>query len=111
MACFVVPATVGIVTTFLRKRFPERWHINWLNTMIFGAVVAFGVEHYLNREIVPWPPFLTAMSSPAATGAMLAEMVTVGIPITLALVLVWVVMVVVYEKVIAARTAPASGTS
>ncbi|MDD5340811.1 MAG: hypothetical protein PHV13_06260 [Candidatus ainarchaeum sp.] len=106
MGCFVVPAIVGIVTTFLRKRFPERWHINWLNTMIFGAVVAFGVEHYMNKEIVPWPPFLTAMSSPAAAATMLAEMVTVGIPMAIALVLVWVAMVVVYEKVIATRTAP-----
>jgi hypothetical protein len=79
--------------------------------MIFGAVVAFATEHYINGEIVPWPPFLTAMSSPAATATMLAEMISIGIPMTLALVFTWVVMVIVYEKVIAARTAPASGAS
>ena len=107
MACFVVPAAVGMVTTLLGKRFPKQWHIGWLNTMIFGAVVAFGVEHYINREIVPWPPFLTAMSSPAATAAMVTEMVTVGIPMTLALVFAWVAMVVFYEKVMAARAVPA----
>ncbi|MFH0737316.1 MAG: hypothetical protein V1827_01560 [Candidatus Micrarchaeota archaeon] len=106
MACFIAPATVGIATTVLRKRFPERWHIGWLNTMIAGTVVSFGVEHYINGEIVPWPPFLTAMSSPAGTATMLAEMMSVGIPMTLALVSVWAVMVVVYEKAIAARPEP-----
>jgi len=110
MACFIVPATVGAVTTVLRNRFPERWHIGWLNTMISGAVVAFAVEHYINGEIVPWPPFLTAMGSPAGTATMLAEMMAVGIPMTLALILVWAVMVVVYEKAIAARPAPIRAT-
>jgi hypothetical protein len=106
MACFIVPTTVGIVTTALRKRFPEQWHINWLNTMILGSSVAFAVEHYMNGEIVPWPPFLTAMSSPAATATMLNEMAMVGIPMTLALILTWVVMVVVYETVFAVKTSP-----
>jgi succinate dehydrogenase/fumarate reductase cytochrome b subunit len=106
MACFIVPTTVGIVTTALRKRFPEQWHIDWLNTMILGCSVAFGVEHYMNGEIVPWPPFLTAMSSPATSATMFAEMAAVGIPITLALILAWIVMVVVYEKVIAVKTTP-----
>ena len=106
MACFIVPATVGVATTVLRKRFPERWHIGWLNIMIFGTTVAFAAEHYINGEIVPWPPFLTAMGSPAGTAAMLAEMATVGMPMTLALIAAWVVMVVAYEKLIAAKRAP-----
>ena len=106
MACFVVPTTVGIATTVLRKKFPEQWHIDWLNTMILGATVAFSVEHYINGEIVPWPPFLTAMSSPASAATMFAEMISVGIPMTLALILVWVVMAVVYEKAVAGKTAP-----
>jgi len=102
-----VPATVGVVTTVLRKRFPERWHIDWLNIMIFGTTVAFAVEHYINGEIVPWPPFLTAVNGPADIAAMLAEMAAVGIPMTLALITAWIVMVVAYEKLVAARTAPA----
>jgi hypothetical protein len=113
MGCFIVPAAVGIATTALRKRFPEQWHINWLNTMILGCSVAFAVEHYINGEIVPWPPFLTAMNSPAATATMLTEMATVGIPMTLALIMTWVVMVVFYEKVIVGKgfrpLAPAIG--
>jgi len=102
MACFLVPTTVGIVTTIFRKKFPKTWHINWLNTMIWGGAVALAVEHYAHGEIVPYPPFLTAMSSPEDTATMLHEMAAVGIPMTIALILTWIVMVVIYEKIIAA---------
>lgn len=107
MACFLVPTALGVVTTAFRKRFPRRWHINWLNTMIGGGAVALAVEHIAHGEIVPWPPFLTAMSNPADTAVMVNEMIAVGVPMTVALVLVWVGMVVVYEKLIAAGRVPA----
>ena len=108
MACFAAPVLVGIVTTVFRKKFSKHWHINWLNTMIFGGAIALGVEHIAHGEIVPWPPFLTAMSNPADTAAMFGEIIAVGIPMTLALVLVWVMMVVVYEKIMLTTTS-ASG--
>lgn len=104
MACFIAPAALGIVTTVCRKKFPKNWHINWLNTMIFGGTVVLGVEHIITGEIVPWPPFLTAISNPADTLVMLNEIVMIGIPMTIALILVWIVMVVVYEKVMLHRT-------
>ncbi len=110
MACFSAPAALGVVTFVFRKKFPEKWHIGWLNTMIFGGSVALGVEHVAHGEIVPWPPFLTAMTNPADTAAMFGEIAAVGIPMTMALIAVWVVMVVVYEKVILADSAP-SGTA
>jgi hypothetical protein len=106
MACFLVPTAFGVITTALRKKFPEKWHIGWLNIMIFGGAVALAVEHIAHQEIVPWPPFLTAMSSPADTAAMFREMATVGIPMTIALVSVWIVMVVAYEKVVATKKLP-----
>lgn len=101
MACFAAPAALGVVTTLFKKRFPKQWHIEWLNTMIFGGTLALGVEHVAHGEIVPWPPFLTAMSSPADTAAMFGEILSVGIPMALALVFVWVVIVVAYEKLVA----------
>jgi hypothetical protein len=72
--------------------------------MIFGGAIALGVEHVAHGEIVPWPPFLTAMSNPADTTAMFGEMALVGVPMTIALIFVWIVMVVVYEKAILAKT-------
>ena len=111
MACFAAPAALGIVTTVFRKKFPKKWHINWLNTMIFGGAIALGVEHVAHGEIVPWPPFLTAMSNPADAAAMFGEILAVGVPMTIALVFVWVVMVVAYEKFMAIKTAANSTTS
>ena len=98
MACFAVPAAVGILVHSQRKKFPAHWHIGWLTTIIFGGAIGLAVEHIAHGELVPWPPFLTAMSSPADTAAMLHEMAWVGIPMTLALVLAWAVMVAAYHK-------------
>ncbi|MFH1750670.1 MAG: hypothetical protein ABH863_03255 [Candidatus Micrarchaeota archaeon] len=106
MACFIVPATLGIITTAGRKKIPEKLHVGWLNIMIWGGAVGLAVEHIAHQEIVPWFPFLSAMHSAADTSIMLNEMAVVGIPMTLALVATWVGMVVVYEKVIAVKKAP-----
>ncbi|MBU0570315.1 hypothetical protein KKB40_06110 [Patescibacteria group bacterium] len=110
MACFLVATVFGIIMTVFRKKFPRQWHINWLIVMIFGGAIALAVEHIAHQEIVPWLPFLTAMSNPADTAAMLGEMTTVGIPMAVALVVGWIAMVVVYEKVVAIRTTPMSAS-
>ncbi|MEM3399795.1 MAG: hypothetical protein QXP42_03100 [Candidatus Micrarchaeia archaeon] len=107
MACYLVAASVGLMTTLLRKRFPEKWHIDWLNAMVWGSSLALTVEHIAHGEIVPWPPFLTAMASAEDTAVMLNEMATVGIPMTLALIAFWAILVFVYEKIIAAEKMPA----
>lgn len=111
MACFAAPAALGIFTVIFREKVPKKWHINWLNTMIFGGTIALGIEHIAHGEIVPWPPFLTAMSNPADMAAMFSEIFSVGVPMTIALVFVWIVMVVVYEKVIVAGAAPNTSRS
>jgi hypothetical protein len=108
MACFAAPAALGVATFIFRKRFPEKWHIGWLNTMILGSTVALGVDHVVSGEMVPYPPFLTAMASPADAAAMFGEIISVGIPMALALVAVWVAMVFVYEKIIIAGSMPAA---
>ena len=101
MTCFSVPASTAILTTLFRKRFPESWHINWLNTMIWGGSLALAIEHVAHGEIVPWPPFLTAMANPADFAAMLGELVTVGLPMLITIILVWGVLAITYEKVLA----------
>ena len=86
MACFLVAAAVGIFTTVFAKKIPEKYHIEWLNVMIWGGVLALLVEHVWHGEIVPWFPFLTAMGSPDDTAAMLTEMAQIGIPILLTII-------------------------
>ncbi|MCX8175219.1 MAG: hypothetical protein N3E51_03375 [Candidatus Micrarchaeota archaeon] len=98
MACFLVPTIVGIGVHSQRKRFPLWAHVEWLSAMVLGGAVALAVEHYAHGEIVPWPPFLTAMGSPADTAAMLSEMVAVGLPMTAALIVAWGALVYIYNR-------------
>lgn len=94
MACFLVPTAAAIVTTAVSKKIPERYHMNWLNSMLWGGVVMLAVEHVSRGEIVPYPPFLTA-----GLPEVFPEMMRVGIPMTLIIFLIWAVMVVVAARV------------
>ncbi len=94
MACFLVPAGVAIVTTIVGKKAPEKYHLNWLNSMMWGGVAMLAIEHISHREFVPYPPFLTA-----GLPEVLPEMLRVGVPMTLSIFLIWGVMVVVAARV------------
>ena len=90
MACFVVPTAAAIVTTAIGKKVPEKYHMNWLNSMMWGGVVMLAVEHIAHGEVVLYPPFLTAGLS-----EVWPEMMRVGIPMTLSVFLIWGVMVAI----------------
>ncbi|MDR3206663.1 MAG: hypothetical protein LBT41_06210 [Candidatus Methanoplasma sp.] len=98
MACFLVAAALGAVTTVFGKSIPEKYHIGWLNIAIWGSVLALLVEHIWHGEVVPWIPFLTAMNDPGDTSAMLHEMLTIGVPMMLSAVLVWGAAVILYNR-------------
>lgn len=98
MACFIAPMSLGIVSTIFRKRIPENLKIGWLNVMIWGGVIMLAVEHIAHGEIVLYPPFLTAMQTPAEIPVMLQEMATIGGTMTIAIVFIWAVMVAIYNK-------------
>ncbi len=80
IACFIAPAGVAIVTTIVQKvvknkeekltsehgpRVKGKWtqRLRWLNTMLWGGVALLALEHIWHGEVVPWPPFLTAMQT------------------------------------------------
>ena len=67
--------------------------------MLWGGVIMLAVEHIAHREVVPYPPFLTAMQNPADIPVMLHEIATIGGAMTVAIVLVWAAMVLVANKV------------
>lgn len=98
MACFIAPLSLGIVTTIFRKKIPENLKIGWLNIMIFGGAIMLAVEHIAHKEIILYPPFLTAMQTPAEIPVMLQEMAVVGGTMTIAMVSIWAVMVYIYNK-------------
>ena len=90
MACFVVPTAAAIVTTVIGKKVPEKYHLNWLNSMLWGGVAMLAIEHISHGEVVLYPPFLTA-----GFPKVLPEMLRVGVPMTLVIFLIWGVTVVV----------------
>jgi len=103
MACFLVPGAEAIITTVVQKSVgkekADRWKLNWLNTMLWGGVILLAIEHIWHGEVVPWPPFLTAMKNPADIVPMLHEMATVGTAMAVTVTLVWVLMVTVTTTV------------
>lgn len=99
MACFLVPGTEAVVTTIVQKAIGEekarKLKLSWLNTMLWGGVILLAIEHIWHGEVVPWPPFLTAMKNPADVPAMLHEMATVGGAMSIVITLVWIVLVTI----------------
>jgi hypothetical protein len=57
-------------------------------------------------EVVPWFPFLTAMSDPGDTAVMLHEMSTVGVSMAILVTIVWVAMVIVTNSIEKRSAAP-----
>ena len=90
MACFLVPTAAAIVTTAVSKKIPEEYHVNWLNSMLWGGVVMLAVEHITHGEVVPYPPFLAA-----DLREVFPEMMRVGAPMTLVIFSAWMVMITV----------------
>lgn len=86
--------SLAIVIGAIRKKIPATLHINWLIALLGGGVVALALEHIAHGEVVLYPPFLTAMSSPADTAVMLHEMATIGSAMAIVCVVIWAVMVV-----------------
>ncbi len=98
MACFSAPTAVAIVTTACRKKIPEKYHINWLNAMLWGGTAGLALEHVAHGEIVPYFPFLTAMKSAQDTAVMFQEILTVGVGMLVVCLIVWALMVFVAWK-------------
>ncbi len=74
---------------------PEKWsnRLKYLELSLYGGSLLLAGEHLIHGEVTVIPPFLTALSSKEATQEMFVEMGTVGVPMLLAIVLVWIVAV------------------
>ena len=105
MACFLAPMAVAIFTTAFSSKIPTKYQIGWLNMLIWGGVAGLAMEHYAHQEIVPFFPYLSAMSSASGTMVMLNEMVTIGGAMLVACTAVWLVMLY-----ITSRTSAETGT-
>ncbi len=117
MACFLVSGGEAIVVTAVRAAVKKSeikkgivdengnqltdpaehgvcWtrKLSWLMNMLWGGALLLAVEHIWHGEVVPWPPFLTAMQTPDEIPVMLGEMTTIGVGMAALVTVCWVVM-------------------
>lgn len=111
MACFIVSAMEAAVVTVAKKvvekseakkaeksektgeelsvKIPFSKKLGWLSSMLWGGSALLMFEHVWHGEVVPWYPFLTAMSNPEDATEMFHEMATVGVSMAVLVTVVW----------------------
>ncbi len=124
MACFVVSAAEAIVVTVVKKvaekkevsdsghssgnidvpAIPLSKKLGWLSSLLWGGSGLLLFEHVWHGEVVPWFPFLTAMSNPADAAAAFHEMSTVGVGMAALVTGVWCVMCRVADSIAARKS-------
>ena len=114
MSCFIVPLTQAIVTTAYRKRHQKeiespdasvlKRNLPALEKMLWGGSVMLIVDHVINGEVTWRYPFLTALESAGGGEVMLKEMLTVGLPMSVVLTLVWMGYAFVKERRLKLKT-------
>ena len=118
MACFLVPGVEAIAVTAAYvavKKHEEKklsapklangesapaseatitWskRLSWLLGLLWGGILLLAFEHFWHGEVVPFPPFLTAMADPEDTAEMLHEMSTVGVSMAVTVTAFWGVL-------------------
>jgi len=88
MACFVAPLTTAIIVNAAKKKIPARYHIEWLLALLWGGVAWLIPEHIYHGEVVLYPPFFTA-----GLHKIIPEIIKVGVPMVLAVLAVWTIMI------------------
>ena len=106
MACFIVPTAEAVVVTVAKKQIarkakkgasPESTQrslnlvrkLTWLTNLLWGGALLLAFEHIWHGEVVPYFPFLTALTERSTTQEMLFEMGTVGVGMAVLVTVVW----------------------
>lgn len=115
MACFTAPLATALVATAIRhslkkndgpsNKVPFTEKLKWLEKLFLGGSALLAFEHVWHGEIIFTFPFLTAVQD-GNTAEMLNEIATVGGTMTGLILLVWLGMVVISDRI--ASRAPAA---
>ena len=120
MACFLVSAAEAVVVKTIEKaeenkeiksaengevsaeeiKIPLSRKLKWLSSMLVGGAVLLAFEHVWHGEVVPYFPFLTAMSNPADMAEMFHEMATVGVCMAVLVTAVWAAICVCADMMV-----------
>ena len=108
MSCFLVPLAQAIATTVYRKKHadsisapdasPLKRHLPTLEKMLWGGSVLLVTDHVINGELTWRFPFFTALGQTGGADAMLHEILTVGVPMSVVLTVVWAIYALVKES-------------
>ena len=121
MACFVVSTVAGVGVAVARhavkhhekklenageapkiEKFGSdtKWSkkLAYLELMLFAGSFILAIEHIIHGEIVPYPPFFSAIGE-GGTIEMLKEMGTVGVAMLGILVVTWAIGVLVVDYI------------
>ena len=107
MACFIVPLVQAAATSLYRKLNSKKIgspdagalmrNVPALEKMLWGGSVMLVIDHIINGELTWRFPFFTALDKVGGGQVMLREMLAVGVPMSVAVTLVWAVYAIVRE--------------
>ena len=106
MACFIVPAAEAAAVTVAKKQIAKKAKngaspessecslnlvrkLTWLTNLLWGGALLLAFEHLWHGEVIPYFPFLSALTERSTTQQMLFEMGTVGVGMALLVTAVW----------------------
>ena len=108
MSCFLVPLVQAAVTTLYRKRNQKsidngqggilKRHIPALEKMLWGGSVMLVVDHIINGELTWRFPFFTALTAEGGASVFWGEILTVGVPMSVVITLVWIIYALAKER-------------
>ncbi|MDU5307571.1 MAG: hypothetical protein E6167_01690 [Varibaculum cambriense] len=106
MACFIVPTVEAVAVTAAKTQIarkakngasPESAErslnlvrkLTWLTNLLWGGALLLAFEHLWHGEVIPYFPFLSALTERSTTQQMLFEMGTVGVGMAVLVTAVW----------------------
>ncbi|MBO7643514.1 MAG: hypothetical protein J6S62_00930 [Bacteroidales bacterium] len=108
MACFIVPLVQAVATSIYCKTAKNsisnphsallKRELPALEKMLWGGSVMLIVDHIINGELTWKFPFFTALGVEGGGAVMLREMLTVGLPISIAVTAVWAIYAVLKSR-------------
>lgn len=98
MCCFLVPLAQAVATTVYRKVHNSGEKVRTLEKMLWGGSIMLIVDHIINGELTWQYPFFTALTDAGGGSVFLRELLTVGVPMSLAITAVWGIWALVRER-------------
>ena len=96
--------TISSGNTFKSLGIVFKDKLNWLSNMLWGGSALLAIEHIWHGEIVPFFPFLTGLNSANETKAMLTEMATAGVGMSVLVTGFWAGICVASYKLVNRKT-------